>query len=145
MILHHNTISNYSILKSYYMIHVMAYNDKAKICNSVSRDERALPLRGMNKGNWSVFASSACFSFQAGRGRILIYCEASMDEVIHSAPWSPWMKSSIVPVALPPVWCPWMKSPAIVPAALSYLSFQAASRWTKTVIPNLWLRRTRGI
>ena len=47
-------------------------------------------------------------------------CMASMDEVIHSAP-------------------------AIVPAALSYLSFQAASRWTKTVIPNLWLRRTRGI
>ena len=25
-----------------------------------------------------------------------------MDEVIHSAPWRPWMKSSIVPVALPP-------------------------------------------
>jgi hypothetical protein len=72
-------------------------------------------------------------------------CVASMDEVIHSAPWRPWMKSSIVPAALPPVWRPWMKSPAIVPAALSYLSFQAASRWTKTVIPNLWLRRTRGI
>ena len=70
---------------------------------------------------------------------------ASMDEVIHSAPWRPWMKSSIVPAALPPVWRPWMKSPAIVPAALSYLSFQAASRWTKTVIPNLWLCRTRGI
>jgi hypothetical protein len=34
-------------------------------------------------------------------------------------------------VALPPVWRPWMKSPAIVPAALSYLSFQAASRWTR--------------
>ena len=51
----------------------------------------------------------------------------SMDEVIYSAPWRPWQKS------------------AIVPAALSYLSFPAASRWTKTVPPNLWLRRTRGI
>ena len=39
---------------------------------------------------------------------------ASIDEVIHSAPWRPWMKSSIVPAALPPVWRPWMKS-SIVP------------------------------
>jgi hypothetical protein len=36
-------------------------------------------------------------------------------------------------------------APAIVPAALSYLSFPAASRWTKTFIPKLWLRHTRGI
>ena len=41
----------------------------------------------------------------------------SMDEVIHSAPWRPWMKSSIVPVALPSVWRPWMKI-SIVPVAL---------------------------
>ena len=40
---------------------------------------------------------------------------ASMDEVIHSAPWRPWMKSSIVPVALPPLWCPWMKSSIVPP------------------------------
>ncbi len=55
-------------------------------------------------------------------------CMASMDEVIHSAPWRPWMKSSIVPAPLPPVWRLWMKSPAIVPAALSYLSFPVM-RW----------------
>jgi hypothetical protein len=56
-----------------------------------------------------------------------------MDIVIHSAPWRPWMKSSIVPAALLPKWHdalasmdeviysapwrPWQKS-AIVPAAL---------------------------
>jgi hypothetical protein len=34
-----------------------------------------------------------------------------------------------------------MKSPAIVPAALFYLYFPAASRWTKTVIPYVFVAR----
>jgi hypothetical protein len=60
-----------------------------------------------------------------------------MDEVIYSASGPPSCMESMDEVI--------HSTPAIVPAALSYLSFPAASRWTKTVIPNLWLHRTRGI
>ena len=34
----------------------------------------------------------------------------SMDEIVYSTPWSPWVKSPIVPAALLvplPLWCPW--------------------------------------
>ncbi len=66
-----------------------------------------------------------------------LYTLASMDEVIYSASGPPSCMASMDEVI--------HSTPAIVPAALSYLSFPAASRWTKTIIPNLWLRSTRGI
>jgi len=57
------------------------------------------------------FACAQSFDFafeldQVTKTRTLYFppSVASMDEVIHSAPWRPWMKSSIVPAALPPIW-----------------------------------------
>jgi hypothetical protein len=87
-----------------------------------------------------------------------------MDEVIYSAPWRPWQKSAILLAAL--LQRDWNTSPSQIgmpiyiaalllflhccystclPISFVHLHVPVASRWTKTVIPNLMLHCTKCI